>query len=126
QSLEVRLGLHQRIGEWIGVDGALWHARKFTETEEPNVALLFDYVARDEITHVSFGNKWINHLVGPATPAVENVHARAMARRAEFGKHEEGPLIFPLNEEACRRAGFMPQEIADLAEQYRKYGSRLT
>jgi uncharacterized ferritin-like protein (DUF455 family) len=126
QSLEVRLGLHQRIGEWIGVDGAFWHAKKFAESHKENLASLFDFVARDEITHVAFGNKWINFLVGSTASAVEEVHKLALARRADFGKHEDGPLIFPLNEEACQRAGFTQPKLGELVEQYRKHGSRLT
>lgn len=124
QPLEVRLALHQRIGEWVGVDGALYHARLFAAAGAGDLARAFEFVALDEITHVAFGNKWLRAVAG-SDEAVQRAHARAEERRCEAGKSVDGPLPFPFNRWACERAGFTPAEVARLEERFLRHGSLL-
>jgi uncharacterized ferritin-like protein (DUF455 family) len=124
QPLAVRLALHQRIGEWIGVDGALYHARLFAAAGARELARTFEFVALDEITHVAFGNKWLRAVAG-SEEGVERAHARAEERR-EAGKSTDGPLPFPFNRWACERAGFTPNEVARLEARFARHGSPLT
>jgi hypothetical protein len=63
--------------------------------ERPILGDLFEYVVRDEISHVAFGNKWVRYIT--KTPEeLARTHQAALARRSAFGSSFEGPLIFPL------------------------------
>jgi uncharacterized ferritin-like protein (DUF455 family) len=125
QPLAVRLGVHQRIGEWHGVDGALWHAEQFRKRGDLVTARIFDYVALDEITHVRFGNKWITYLVG-TEEKVREVHEKAARRRCEFGDVADGPLPFPFNRWACELSMFSSEMIGSLEALYNQKGSRFS
>lgn len=123
QPAVVRLGLHQCIGEWTGVDGALWHAERFLSKGDVVTSRLFAFVAVDEITHVGFGNRWIKYLVGEGEGFVE-AQQQARRRRAEFGESGDEPPAFPFNRWACELSGF-PQEMVDALEtKFEQDGSR--
>lgn len=123
EPLAIKLAIHQRIGEWTGVDGALFHAERLERLGAGDLATLFEFVARDEITHVAFGNKWISYALGGRTDAIDDAIAEAEARRASFGKPSQGPLVFPLNLWACERAGFSESDIRRLEQRFDKFGS---
>ncbi|MCA3218510.1 MAG: DUF455 family protein [Burkholderiales bacterium] len=119
----VRLAVHQRIGEWVGVDGALWNAERFRRLGDEATADALDFIARDEITHVAFGNRWIRWL-HPSDAEVEAVAAEALKRRRAFGKPVDGPAVFPFNRWACERAGFTADEVQALEREALARGSR--
>lgn len=123
QPLAVRLAIHQRMGEWIGIDGAIWNANRFRAAGDEETAEILDYVAIDEISHVAFGNKWINILCVTEESRYATL-SRAKNRRTEFGKHIENISIFPFNRWACARAGFTASEVDAFERNYSEHGSR--
>lgn len=124
QSLVVALTAHQMIGEWIGVDGALWFADYFRERGDAKTASLFEFVARDECTHVAFGIKWIDRLL-PDQADKDQVVAEAEALRNSHGKATVGPLTFPFNRWACEASGYSAAAADRLEARYRSYGSKV-
>jgi uncharacterized ferritin-like protein (DUF455 family) len=112
--LSVALAAHQRLGESIGVDGGLFLAKKHAAEGEQEAARLYEFVARDEITHVAFGNKWLGYLLHREGNDLEKIVAAATERRAEFSAPTK-PL-FPPNPWALRRAGFTEDDIEFMQE----------
>lgn len=108
-----RLAVHQRIGESIGIDGALWSINDLVKVGDLVTANLYRYVALDEIAHVHIGNKWIRRLCKDDMQ-VEAVHKMAMDRRGKFSDCIDGPRPFPLNIDALALAGFNNEEIEQL------------
>lgn len=123
QPTDVRLAIQQRIGEWSGVEGALWHARQFEAAGDNGTAAIWEYVAQDEIGHVAFGNKWLRYLASDEA-GVARVHQRALAVRREHGKSMDSRPTFPFDRAACLRAGFSPQTVDDYEARVRAQGSR--
>ncbi len=124
QPLAVRLAIHQRIGEWIGVDGALWNADRLRALGDTATADLLDFIARDEITHVALGNRWIRWVCS-SDEQVDAVNAIAANRRRAFGKRVDGRPLFPFNRWACERAGFTAAEVQALEDRFVAEGSVL-
>lgn len=122
QDLPTALTCHQMIGEWIGIDGALWFGSHFRDCGDAETGRVFDFVARDECTHVLFGNRWIEYFM-PLKEDRDTVMARAEDVRRAHGKSVDGPLTFPLHEWACDQAGYRPQDKQKLVERYASHGS---
>jgi uncharacterized ferritin-like protein (DUF455 family) len=116
QPLDIQLAVQQRLGEWLGVDGAVQAVDALRQHGDLVTAQMFEYVAADEIGHVGYGNKWIRYLAGNDDQRVWEIHARAVERRASFGKAVNGPVLLPLNRRACERAGFTVEEIQRLRQ----------
>jgi uncharacterized ferritin-like protein (DUF455 family) len=115
--------MHQCIGEWHGVDGAFYHVELFREQGQPRAAEVFEVVARDEITHVAIGNRWIQRLVRPES--LPELWDQAEAVRVAHGKRSEEDLpTFPFNEWACREALFPPGRIQTLMDRAARHGKR--
>ena len=123
QPLEVQLAIHQRIGEWTGVCGALWNAERHHRIGDPITAELLEFVARDEINHVAYGNKWIRHLC-QNPQALQDVLNAALSRRTAFGRTSDGPPIFPIAHWARERAGFTKSEIQAMDQHVAHVGTR--
>lgn len=123
QPLPVAMTCHQLIGEWSGVDAAIYLGDYFRERGDDRTAAIFDFVARDEITHVGFGNKWVAWLA-PNDADRDEVRARAEAAREAHGKPATGPLNFPLNRWACELSRYPERYIRKLEANYECYGSR--
>jgi uncharacterized ferritin-like protein (DUF455 family) len=121
--LPVALTCHQLIGEWTGVDAAIYLGDYFRDRGDSRTAMIFDFVARDEARHVSFGNKWLAWLV-PDEQGRDAVRAEAEQVRAEHGKIVDGPLTFPFNRWACEASGYSQTAIERLEQRYRNFGSR--
>lgn len=119
--LAERLAIHQRHGEWIGVDGALWAAEEYAARGDPATARLFEFVSRDEVTHVALGNKWVRRLV-PEPDGVAALHEKARQIRQGGDPALKRP-IFPFHRWACERAGFGPGEVDALESAHRRLGS---
>jgi uncharacterized ferritin-like protein (DUF455 family) len=111
--LDLRLAVHQRTGEWLGVDGAIANAGRLREYGDLVTAQLYDYITADEITHVAIGNKWVHRLAGSDARVLE-IQEEALAHRSMFGETVNGTPRLPFNREVCERAGFTDREIADL------------
>jgi uncharacterized ferritin-like protein (DUF455 family) len=123
EPIEVSLAVQQRVGEWIGVDGAIWQAQQLQFGGDNLTSELFEFVALDEITHVSFGNKWLRRVAG-SEARLKQVHDLALQKRSACGKSVEGPLTFPYNDWACERSGFTESERDELRSRFIKFGSQ--
>ena len=123
ESIEVSLAVQQRVGEWVGVDGAIWQAQQLQFGGDEITSELFEFVALDEITHVSFGNKWLRQVAG-SDSKVKLVHDLALQKRSACGKSVDGPLTFPYNDWACERGGFTESERDELRGRFLKFGSQ--
>jgi uncharacterized ferritin-like protein (DUF455 family) len=120
--LALALCSHQMIGEWTGIDGALWFAALFRARGDRATADVFDFVARDECTHTSFGSKWLRYLA-PTDAARAELMQKARDLRASFGKPSDGPVTFPFNRWACEIAAFDLDEIERLQRRFDTMGS---
>lgn len=123
QPLAVQLAIHQRTGEWAGVCGALWNAERFHRQEDHVTGDMMEFVARDEINHVGYGNKWVRHLC-PDPAGVDQVVSAALARRAAFGRTSDGQPVFPFFPWACTRAGFTDEEREAMNQHAARLGTR--
>lgn len=123
ENVEVSLAVQQRVGEWIGVDGAIWQAQQLRFGGDEVTSELFDFVALDEITHVAFGNKWLRSVAGSES-RIKQVHDLALHKRSACGKSVDGPLTFPYNDWACERGGFTEGERDELRARFLKHGSQ--
>lgn len=123
EPVDVSLAVQQRVGEWIGVDGAIWQAQQLRFGGDEITSLLFDYVTLDEITHVAFGNKWLRAIAG-SEARLKQVHELALDKRSACGKSVNGPLTFPYNDWACERGGYTEEERNELRARFLKYGSQ--
>jgi len=122
QPLGVALCSHQLIGEWTGIDGALWFASLFRTRGDSDTADVFDFVARDKCTHAGFGVKWLRHLA-PAEVDRARLMDAARSLRASYGKPAEGPLAFPFHRWACEIAQYDLAEINRLQARFDTMGS---
>lgn len=123
EPVDVSLAVQQRVGEWIGVDGAIWQAQQLRFGGDEITSELFEFVALDEITHVAYGNKWLRSVAG-SEARVKIVHDLALNKRSACGKSVDGPLTFPYNDWACERGGFTASERDELRGRFLKFGSQ--
>lgn len=123
EPVDVSLAVQQRVGEWIGVDGAIWQAQQLRFGGDEVTSELFEFVALDEITHVAYGNKWLRSVAG-SEARVKVVHDLALDKRSACGKSVDGPLTFPYNDWACERGGYTASERDELRSRFLKFGSQ--
>lgn len=112
--LELRLAIHQRIGEWLGVDAAIEWTRRMESSRDLRTAGLLNFIVEDEISHVAIGNRWLNVFCG-SEEKVWAVHEVAEDVRAKASGQVNGHIPLPLNVESCVRSGFGKLEIEKLA-----------
>ncbi|KAF0203193.1 MAG: hypothetical protein FD173_1843 [Gallionellaceae bacterium] len=104
----VRMALLPRTMEARGLDVTPGTKAKLVQAGDHAVGPILDIVLRDEIGHVTIGNRWFNYLCEQrglepeATYAGLLVEYNAVLRRG------------PFNLEARRAAGFSEQELAGL------------
>lgn len=115
--LPVRLAVHQRIGEWLGVDAAIAWIDRLAGQGDVRTTTLLAFIAEDEIGHVAIGNRWLRRLCGDDDAAVWAVHRDADAIRQAAAGNINGHMPLPLNEARCLRGGFNHTEIAALRRQ---------
>jgi uncharacterized ferritin-like protein (DUF455 family) len=108
-----RLGAHQRLGEWLGTDGAFLNASRAYAANDDVTGRIWEYIAVDEVAHVGYGNKWVRYI-GRDAPGVQAIVERAISARRTMGKTVFGPPSLPFHREACRRSGFDEHEIDEL------------
>jgi uncharacterized ferritin-like protein (DUF455 family) len=103
-----RMALLPRTMEARGLDVTPGTKAKLVQAGDHAIASILDIVLRDEIGHVSIGNRWFNYLceqrgIAPATTyATLLTEHNAVLRRG------------PFNLEARRAAGFSEEELAGL------------
>ncbi|MBD9653133.1 DUF455 family protein [Ensifer sp. ENS09] len=113
--LELRLAIHQRIGEWLGVDAAIEWTRRLEANSDLRTVGLLNFIVEDEIAHVAIGNKWLRNLC-QSEERIWAIHEQAEKVRAEASGPVNGHIPLPLNVDSCLRSGFGEKEIERLAE----------
>lgn len=113
-SLAQRLAVHQRIGEWLGVDSLIATSAQFMAKGDIGTAHLMQFMARDEVRHVAYGNKWLRWFEENGHLSVEEIDQWADDYRRTYGDHMGAVTSLPLNEQECVDAGFSPREIERL------------
>jgi len=104
----VRMALVPRLAEARGLDASPPIQAKLKKVgDEAGVALL-DIILRDEIGHVSLGDKWFRHLCAERGLPMEETYLRLMT---EYQVPKPQP---PINEAARLQAGFSPLELSAL------------
>lgn len=84
--LGLRLSIHQKIGEWVGVDAAIDAAKDLRLAGQHEAAHIFEYMTYDEIAHVDLGNTWINSLARDDAE-VESWYQQALELQQQAGEH---------------------------------------
>lgn len=110
--MALRLAVHQRLGEWLGVDAALsWSGRLRDMGDEQNARIL-EFIMADEINHVRLGNAWIRHAL-PTDEEVWALHREAEGLRFDLFAGRDAH--HPVNVDLCIACGFTPAEADILA-----------
>lgn len=108
EDILARLGLVPRTLEARGLDATPIVQRKLVSSGDHAGAALLDIILRDEIGHVSIGNRWYRHVcqergIDPITTYSDLVT-----------KYEAQQPRAPFNMEARRLAGFVEEELEAL------------
>lgn len=108
RTLAERLIIEQRVGEGAALDSADAISARLKADGETEIALVFDYITADEITHVRNGNKWLHYLVGD-DEAIFEVEDQVISRLAELGMPTN--YKHPINAEHRTLSGFTSQDL---------------
>jgi len=109
----MRLAIHQRAGETIGVNSAQWWSRKFEDDQAERFATLYAIIMHDEVAHVRQGNYWIWHICGNSQEAVSRLSDQAYEiRAAQTTGVIDGQKKYPIDRALMLSAGYTPVEIA--------------
>lgn len=103
-----RMALVPRLAEARGLDASPPIQAKLTKVGDQAGVALLDIILRDEIGHVSLGDKWFRHLCAERNLPVEATYRQLMA------DYQAPRPIPPMNEAARLKAGFSPEELAAL------------
>ncbi|MEK7811962.1 MAG: ferritin-like domain-containing protein [Pseudomonadota bacterium] len=103
-----RMALLPRTMEARGLDVTPGTKAKLVQAGDLAIAPILDIVLRDEIGHVSIGNRWFNYLCAQRGLAPVATYADLVAQ------HNAIPRRGPFNLEARRAAGFSEEELAGL------------
>lgn len=107
-----RMALVPRTLEARGLDATPQIQQKLRQVGSPatlrSVAIL-DVILRDEVGHVAIGNHWYRYVC-------DRAGLDPIAHYPVLAERYAAPRLYPpFNEEARRRAGFSPEELAWLA-----------
>jgi uncharacterized ferritin-like protein (DUF455 family) len=105
-----RMALIPRTMEARGLDVVPGMRAKLIQAGDIAVGPILDVVMRDEIGHVTIGNRWFNYLCEQRGLAPEATYAELVA------EYNAVPQRGPFNMEARRAAGFNEQELAKLGK----------
>lgn len=108
--LLARLALVPRTLEARGLDASLPIRNKLQQVGDHQAAAILDIILRDEIGHVSVGNRWYHYLC--AERGLDPVTTYADLAQRYRAPKQRGPF----NLEARRAAGFTAEELAALQE----------
>ncbi len=103
-----RMALLPRTMEARGLDVTPGTKAKLVQAGDHAIAPILDIVMRDEIGHVSIGNRWFNYLCEQRGLAPSTTYAALVTQ------HNAIPRRGPFNLEARRAAGFSEEELAGL------------
>ena len=104
----VRMALLPRTMEARGLDVTPGSRAKLVQAGDSEVGPILDIILRDEIGHVSSGNRWFNYLCAQRGLEPDATYAKLIA------EHNAVPRRGPFNLEARRAAGFSEEELARL------------
>ncbi|VVC83221.1 ferritin-like domain-containing protein [Sideroxydans sp. CL21] len=106
--LMVRMALLPRTMEARGLDVTPGSRAKLVQAGDSEAGPLLDIILRDEIGHVSIGNRWFNYLCEQRGLEPVSTYADLLA------EYNAVPRRGPFNLEARLAAGFSEQELARL------------
>jgi len=104
----VRMALLPRTMEARGLDVTPGSRAKLVQAGDSEVGPILDIILRDEIGHVSIGNRWFNFLCAQRGLEPSTTYATLVT------EHNAVPRRGPFNLEARRAAGFSEAELAKL------------
>jgi uncharacterized ferritin-like protein (DUF455 family) len=113
-SLPQRLAVHQRNGEWIGFDALIATANDYLSRGDLVTCNLMRFMARDEVRHIGYGNKWLRWFEERGFLIVEEIDQWADEYRGTYGDAMASASARTVNEQGCLDAGFNLKEIARL------------
>ncbi|MDD4912384.1 MAG: ferritin-like domain-containing protein [Sideroxydans sp.] len=105
-----RMALLPRTMEARGLDVTPGTKAKLVQAGDHAIAPILDIVMRDEIGHVSIGNRWFNYLCEQRGLTSSSTYAKLVA------EHNAIPRRGPFNLEARRAAGFSEEELVGLGK----------
>jgi uncharacterized ferritin-like protein (DUF455 family) len=105
-----RMALVPRTLEARGLDASPLVRRRLVGAGDHAAAAIIDVILRDEIGHVSIGNRWFHHLCRERDIEPVSSYLRLT------GEYDAPRLHGPFNLAARRQAGFLPAELAALEE----------
>lgn len=115
EDLPTRLYIHQKMGEWIGIDAAM---DIISKKKDKNISEIYTSIVCDELNHVKLGTHWIDKFSKNYSETKE----RALKKRSEFNETDNYSVKFPVNIKVCNMSGFKRDEINKLLYRQRKYG----
>lgn len=115
EDLPTRLYIHQKMGEWIGIDAAIMQVLTCNDSD---VTEIYTSIVSDEINHTRLGTYWIDQYCDD----YEKVKEKALNKRKQFDETDEGPVKFPVNEYVCELCEFKRDEIIQLLERESTFG----
>jgi uncharacterized ferritin-like protein (DUF455 family) len=113
-SVPQRLAVHQRIGEWIGVDSLIAGSSDYLARGDQTTSALLQFMARDEIRHVGYGNKWLRWFEDRGVLNVAEIDRWADEYRGTYGSDMASVSALPVNVRQCLDAGFTAEEVERL------------
>lgn len=112
--LPLRLAIHQRIGETIGFHSALWWSEYLESNDNPRLSALYDFIFREEISHVERGNYWLRRFCSDDDAAVAEIVEQAYSVRSnQTGNIIDGQKKYPWNADAMKKAGYTANEVSE-------------
>jgi hypothetical protein len=118
EDIDVRLAIHQKFGEWIGIDASIYRVIERKSKSDLRIASIYENIIIDEINHVKLGNKWSRAF---STDYEETIKC-AILKRELCGESHNGQLKFRLNEQVCNLVDFREEEIHEFKRRQLEYG----
>ncbi|MEQ1966814.1 DUF455 family protein [Xenorhabdus nematophila] len=115
EDLPTRLYIHQKMGEWIGIDAAI---NQIMNCEDSEVTEIYTSIVSDELNHTRLGTRWIDEY----SEDYSEVKNKALLKRSEFNETDEGPVKFQTNEYVCGLCNFKEDEVNDLISREKEFG----
>ena len=115
--LDLRLALHQRVGETLGINSASWRVHFYKGMQRQDLADLEYTMLQEEIMHVATGTRWMDYLCRNDPERRAALLSDAIAIwHAEANASICGAQKYPVDRVSLRLAGYTELEIATLVE----------
>lgn len=118
EDLPTRLYMHQKMGEWIGIDAAIMQVMK---SPDHRLSEIYSSILFDELHHTRLGTYWIDQF----SSDYSSVKNKAIEKRRLFNETDHGPVKFPINEHVCELCNFKSDEILDLVNREKEFGAMI-